>query len=110
MRHGSSFSLWRRYLDFVWLFDEVPARVDPLRRAAILRDNRERGLRFLPVYIRRYLKMLLALFSAGTGSEVMAAPIVAGAFFALSTVVVVAVTIAAIGLVAMRWRAFGYGD
>ncbi|MGE0311897.1 MAG: hypothetical protein AB7P21_09810 [Lautropia sp.] len=110
MREASSILLWRRYLDFVWLFDEVPHRADPLQRAAIMRDNRDRGLRFLPVYIRRYLRILVALFGAGTGSEAMAAPVAAGACFTLSTVVSIALVVAAIGFASMRWRAFGHRD
>ena len=51
MQTSSSIELLWRYLTFVWLFDEVPARAGMLQRAAIVRSNRERGLRFLPVYI-----------------------------------------------------------
>ena len=100
--------LWR-YLTFVWLFDDVPARADTLQRAAIVRGNRDRGLRFLPVYMRRYLRMLISLVSIGTASDVLAAPVAAGACFTLSTVVLVALLIAGIGFAAMRWRAFDHG-
>lgn len=99
--------LWR-YLTFVWMFDDVPARADMMQRAAIVRGNRDRGLRFLPVYMRRYLKMLAGLLSAGIASEAMASPLVCGACFTLSTVVLIALLLAGIGFAAMRWRVFDH--
>lgn len=100
--------LWR-YLTFVWLFDEIPARAGTLQRAAIVRSNRERGLRFLPIYMARYLRMLLALVAAGAASDAMAsAPLLAGACFTLSTMVLVALLVAGIGFAAMRFRAFDH--
>ena len=73
MQTPSSINLLWRYLTFVWLFDDVPPSAPAtLQRAAIVRSNRERGLRFLPVYMARYLRMLVALDHAGTASDVMA--------------------------------------
>lgn len=100
--------LWR-YLTFVWLFDDVPARADTMQRAAIVRGNRDRGLRFLPVYMWRYVRMQVGLVSVGTASDVMASPVVSGACFTLSTIVLVALLIAGIGFAAMRLRAFDHG-
>jgi hypothetical protein len=108
MQNPSAISLLWRYLTFVWLFDEIPARAGTLQRAAIVRSNRERGLRFLPVYMARYLRMLVALIAAGTASEAMAAPLISGACFTLSTMVLVALLIAGIGFTAMRFRAFDH--
>ena len=109
MQNPSSTSLLWRYLTFVWLFDEVPARAGVVQRAAIVRSNRERGLRFLPVYMARYLRMLLALVTLGTASDVMAAsPLLVGACFTLSTMVLVALMLAGIGFAAMRFRAFDH--
>ena len=108
--HTSSWSclLWR-YLPFVWMFDGVPARADAFERAAIVRGNRDRGIRFLPVYLRRYLRMLVVLMLTGTVSEAMAAPLVSGACFTLSTVVLVGLLVAGIGLAGMHLRAFDHG-
>lgn len=108
MQNDSSIDVLWRYLTFVWLFDDVPARADLMQRAAIVRSNRDRGLRFLPVYMRRYLRMLAALIGLGTASDVMASPLVSGACFTLSTVVLVALMVAGIGFAAMRWRAFDH--
>lgn len=104
--NSSLISLLWRYLSFVWLFDEVPPRAGVMQRAAIVRGNRERGLRFLPVYMRRYLRMLVGLVATGTASDVMAAPLISGACFTLSTVVLVALLLASIGFTAMRLRLF----
>ncbi|MGE0797458.1 MAG: hypothetical protein AB7G13_23085 [Lautropia sp.] len=108
--HTTSLSnlVWR-YLTFVWLFDAVPARADTMQRAAIVRGNRDRGLRFLPIYMLRYLRMLIALVSVGTASDVMASPLVTGACFTLSTIVLVALLVAGVGFAAMRLRAFDHG-
>jgi hypothetical protein len=73
-----------------------------------VRGNRERGLRFLPVYMRRYLRMLAGLVGAGIASDVMAAPLMSGACFTLSTVVLIALMLAGIGFAAMRLRAFDH--
>jgi hypothetical protein len=109
MQTTSSINLLWRYLTFVWLFDEIPVRAGTLQRAAIVRSNRERGLRFLPVYMARYLRMLVALVTAGTASDVMASsPLISGACFTLSTMVLVALLIASIGFTAMRFRAFDH--
>lgn len=100
--------LWR-YCSFVWLFDEVPVRADRFLHAAIVRANRSRGLRYLPRYIRRYLRWLAASAMLGTVSDAMAAPaIVSGTLFTFSTVAGIALIVAAIGYGAIRWRAFEY--
>jgi hypothetical protein len=99
--------LWR-YLTFLWMFDDIPPRAGLVQRAAIVRGNRERGLRFLPVYMRRYLRMFVGLVGAGTASDVMASPLVSGACFTLSTVVLIALMLAGIGFTAMRLRLFDH--
>jgi hypothetical protein len=108
MRNSPSTSLLWRYLTFVWLFDEVPPRAGMMQRAAIVRGNRERGLRFLPVYMLRYLRMLVALVCAGIASDVMASPLLSGACFTLSTVVLVALMLSSIGFAAMWFRVFDH--
>lgn len=107
MLNPSSILLWR-YLTFVWMFDDVPPRANTLLRAAIVRGNRERGLRFLPIYMLRYVRMLVALTATGTASDVMAAPLISGACFTLSTMVLVALLLASLGFAAMRFRAFDH--
>lgn len=97
-----------RYLSFVWMFESVPLRADRLQHRAIMRRNRDLGLRYLPVYMRRYLRMLVLLLATGLASDAMAAPVVGGACFTLSALVAVAWLLAAIGLAAMRLRAFGH--
>jgi hypothetical protein len=101
-------SLWQllgRYLSFVWMFDDVPVRADRFVHASIVRTNRDRGIRFLPVYMRRYCRMLAALVSLGSASDVLAAPaVVTGACFTLSSVVAIALLVATIGFAALRWR------
>jgi hypothetical protein len=108
MQNSSSFSLMWRYLTFDWLFDDVPPRAGTVQRAAIVRGNRERGLRFLPVYMLRYLRMLVGLSAMGTASDVMASPLISGACFTLSTVVLIALILAGIGFAAMRLRLFDH--
>lgn len=108
MPNSSSISLLWRYLSFVWMFDDIPARAGTVQRAAIVRGNRERGLRFLPIYMARYLRMLFALVATGTASDVMASPLISGACFTLSTMVLVALVVASIGFTAMRFRAFDH--
>ena len=107
MQNPSSILLWR-YLTFVWMFDDVPPRAGTVLRAAIVRANRERGLRFLPVYMLRYLRMLVILISIGTALDVMASPVISGACFTLSTMVLVALLLASLGFAAMRFRAFDH--
>ena len=104
---GSQVLIWR-YLTFVWLFDDIPPCACTLQRAAIVRGNRERGLRFLPLYMLRYLRMLAALVGLGTASDAMAAPLISGACFTLSTVVLIALMLAGIGFAAMRLRVFDH--
>jgi uncharacterized membrane protein YhaH (DUF805 family) len=103
--------LWR-YLTFVWLFDEVPPRAALEQKAAIVRRNRERGLRYLPVYMWRYARMLVVFVSGGTATEALAspqlAPLVSGTLFTLSTVVLIALLLAGLGFAAMRLRAFDH--
>jgi hypothetical protein len=109
MQNPSSIGLLWRYLSFVWLFDDIPPRAGTIQRAAIVRGNRERGLRFLPIYMRRYLRMLVGLTGTGSASEAMASsPLITGACFTLSTVVLVALMLAAIGFTAMRLRLFDH--
>ncbi len=107
MQNPSSILLWR-YLTFVWLFDDVPPRACLVQRASIVRANRERGLRFLPVYMLRYLRMLVALVTIGTALDLMASPLISGACFTLSTMVLVALLVASVGFAAMRFRAFDH--
>lgn len=102
--------LWR-YCSFVWMFEEVPARADRFLHAAIMRANRSRGLRFLPCYMRRYLRWFIGSALLGSVSEAMAAPtIVSGTCFTFSSVAAVALLVAAIGYAAMRWRAFDHAS
>lgn len=108
MQIRSSIRLWRRYLDFVWLFHEIPPRADSIARAAILRDNRDRGLRFLPIYMRRYARLLIGSGLGGAASDAMAVPIAAGACFTLSTVASIALLVAVIGFAGMRFGAFDH--
>jgi hypothetical protein len=108
MQNQSSISLLWRYLTFVWLFDDVPVRSGTVQRAAIVRGNRERGLRFLPVYMARYLRMLVALVATGAACDALASPLISGACFTLSTMVLVALLIAGVGFTAMRFRAFDH--
>jgi hypothetical protein len=107
MQNPSSILLWR-YLTFVWLFDDVPPRAGLVQRASIVRANRERGLRFLPIYMLRYLRMLVALVTIGTALDLMASPLISGACFTLSTMVLVALLVASVGFAAMRFRAFDH--
>jgi hypothetical protein len=107
MQNPSSILLWR-YLTFVWLFDDVPPRAGTVLRAAIVRGNRERGLRYLPVYMLRYLRMLVSLITVGTALDLMASPVFSGACFTLSTMVLVALLVASLGFAAMRFRAFDH--
>jgi hypothetical protein len=107
MQNPSSILLWR-YLTFVWLFDDVPPRAGTVLRAAIVRGNRERGLRYLPVYMLRYLRMLVSLIALGTALDLMASPVISGACFTLSTMVLVALLVASLGFAAMRFRAFDH--
>ncbi len=100
--------LWR-YLTFVWLVDVVPVRASELQKAAIIRGNRDRGLRFLPVYLRRYLHFFLLLVLIGSASEALAGPLLSGACFTLSVLVLIAWTVAGIGFTGMRLRAFDHG-
>jgi len=108
MQNPSSTSLLWRYLTFVWLFDDVPPRAGIVQRAAIVRGNRERGLRFLPVYMLRYLRMLVPLIGTGVASDLMASPVISGACFTLSTMVLVALMLASVGFAAMRFRVFDH--
>ncbi|HVL57960.1 MAG TPA: hypothetical protein VM491_15805 [Burkholderiaceae bacterium] len=102
-------SLLARYLSFVWLFEPVPARAPLLQRAAIVRRNRDRGLRYLPVYMRRYAGILLACAAAGIGFEMLSAPLVCGALLTCSSLAAVALVVSAVGFCAIRLRLYDHG-
>lgn len=101
---GPRFSiLLARYLSFVWLFEAEPVRADPITRMGIRRRNLETGRRYLPIYLARYLRLLLVFAIVGLGVEALAAPaLVVGACFTLSTLAAVAAAIVAAGLIGMR--------
>ncbi len=99
--------LLARYLSFVWLFEAVPIRADVFTRSRIDRTNRDRGLRYLPLYLARYLRLLCGFAFVGAASEAIAAPaVIVGACFTLSSVAAVAATVAAVGLAGFRVRHF----
>lgn len=115
MNELSSLTLLGRYLSFLWMFETVPARAPLLVRAAIVRRNRDRGLRFLPVYMRRYASLLAASWFLGAVVEVAAAPLqdgaaplVVSAFFTCSTLSAVALLVAGAGFVGMRLRLYDH--
>lgn len=100
--------LLARYLSFVWLFEVEPHRADLFTRSRISRSNRDRGLRYLPLYLARYLRLLCGFAVAGTASEALAAPaVIVGACFTLSSVAAVAATVAAVGLAGFHVRRRG---
>ena len=102
---GESFvRLLGRYLSFVWMFEPVPVRAPLLVRAAVVRRNRDRGLRFLPVYMRRYTGLLLFTSLLGVTFETVSAPWACGAMFTISTLAAVALLLALVGFLGMRWR------
>ena len=103
-------SLLGRYLSFVWLFESVPMGASLLERAAITRRNRERGMRYLPVYVRRYLWLLASTALLGVIFEVLALPLACGAFFTCSTVSATALVVSSVGLAGIRLRAFDHRD
>ena len=54
-------ALLARYLSFVWLFEAEPLRADLFTRSRIIRSNHDRGLRYLPLYLARYLRLAVRL-------------------------------------------------
>ena len=98
-------TLLARYLSFVWLFEVEPVRADPITRRGIRQRNLEAGRRYLPLYLARYLRLLLGFALVGFGVEALAAPaLVVGACFTLSTLAAVAAAIVVAGLIGMRAR------
>jgi len=90
--------LWVRYLDFHWLFEEAPLRASLWERAAIQARNVERGVRYLPVYMRRYASLVVLFFSlALTINSAEAAPVAVGACATLGVVAVVALIVTVVG-------------
>ena len=104
MNNGSFLSLLGRYLSFVWLFEEVPPRANLLERAAIRRVNRAVGMRYLPVYMRRYGVIIITFFLLGALLETM--PLACGACMTLSTVALCALVVAVVGFVGLKLHAF----
>lgn len=97
--------LMARYLSFVWLFEAEPARADRITRMSIRRRNREAGRRYLPIYLARYLRLLLCFALIGFAVEALAAPaLVVGACFTVSTLAAVAAIIVIAGLIGMQTR------
>ncbi len=103
-KSGAGFvSLLARYLSFAWLFEVEPARADPITRMVIRRRNHEVGRRYLPLYLVRYLLLLLGSALVGLGVEAMSAPaLLVGACFTLSSLSAVAAMIVGVGLFWMR--------
>ena len=101
-------ALLARYLSFIWLFEAEPLRADLFTRSRIIRSNHDRGLRYLPLYLARYLRLLFGFALVGAASEAIAAPaVIVGACFTLSSVAAVAATVAAVGLTVIRSRRQG---
>ena len=92
--------LWVRYLDFHWLFEDVPARASLWERAAIHARNAERAVRYLPVYMRRYAALCLTFSALGLMMEsAEAAPAAVGACATLCVFAVVALFVTVVGFV-----------
>lgn len=92
-----------RYLSFVWLLEEAPARADLFTLSSIRRRNHERGLRFLPTYLARYLKLLGSFTLVGFSAEALAAPaLLVGGIFTLACVAAVAAAVAGAGLIGLH--------
>jgi hypothetical protein len=95
-----SLALWIRYLDFHWMFEDTPMRASLFEAAAIRARNIERGLRWLPVYMRRYASMIVMFFgSALMMDSAEAAPAAVGAVATLGIFAVVALVVSTIGFV-----------
>ena len=91
-------SLWVRYIDFHWMFEDVPPRASIWEIAAIAGRNSERGLRYLPVYMRRYAACTLNFAGLGLVMEqAQATPVAVGACATLSVFAFVALFVAATG-------------
>jgi hypothetical protein len=92
--------LWVRYLDFHWMFEDVPARASIWECAAIRARNAERGVRYLPVYMRRYAALCLMFSALGLMMEsAQAAPVAVGACATLCVFAIVALFVTAVGFV-----------
>ena len=93
-----AFSLWVRYLDFHWMFEDVPPRATLFEISAIMGRNAERGLRYLPVYMRRYAACMLMFAGLGLAMEqARATPVAVGACATLCVFAFVALFVAAVG-------------
>ena len=104
MHDGSFLSLLGRYLSFIWLFKDVPPRANLLERASIRRANRAVGMRYLPVYMRRYGVIIVFFFLLGALFETM--PLACGACMTLSTVALCALVVALVGFFGLKLGAF----
>ena len=90
--------LWVRYLDFHWLFEDVPPRATLWEVSAIIARNSERGLRYLPVYMRRYAVCVAMFALLGFSMEqAQAAPVAVGACATLCVFAIVALFVATVG-------------
>ncbi|MEZ5660205.1 MAG: hypothetical protein R3E83_17185 [Burkholderiaceae bacterium] len=108
-RQRSFWELLWRYFSFVWMFEEVPARADRFVLAAVVRANRSRGLRYLPCYMRRYLRLSVFSGMMAWACEALAGPVlVTGSLFTCSSIAFVGLLVALVGYGAMRLRAFEY--
>lgn len=93
-----AFSLWVRYLDFHWMFEDVPPRASLWEVAAIMGRNSERGQRYLPVYMRRYAAFVAMFAMLGlVMEEARAAPVAVGACATLCVFAIVALFVASVG-------------
>lgn len=106
---GSGFAkLLARYLSFAWLFEDEPQRADLITRMSIRRRNQDMGRRYLPLYLARYLRLLLGFAVVGAAVEAMSAPaLIVGACFTLSSLSAVAAMIVGVGLLWMRQQGVG---
>jgi hypothetical protein len=93
-----------RYLGFLWMFESVAAGASMPERAAVVRRNRERGLRYLPIYLRRYVWLIGQSTALAIVAEMLSAPLICAAFLTGATIAAVALVIAAVGLLGMRLR------
>ncbi|HEX7156856.1 MAG TPA: hypothetical protein VF229_06545 [Burkholderiaceae bacterium] len=95
-----AFDLWLRYLDFQWMFEVAPPRATIWERAQIRSRNAERGLRYLPVYMRRYAMLIVILSGLGLAMEgAQATSVAVGACATLCVFAIVALFVAAVGFV-----------
>ncbi|HUN90523.1 MAG TPA: hypothetical protein VMU33_00590 [Burkholderiaceae bacterium] len=90
--------LWVRYVDFHWMFEDVPPRATIWEKTAIATRNTERGLRYLPVYMRRYAAFVLMFAGLGLVMQsAQAAPVAVGACATLCVFAIVALFVATVG-------------